>query len=436
MRRGREEHACSVPAMRVRLRGKQPEKPPILNGARRRRQTELQDAVRAGRVPKARRAFALFTQNCCAGVRPGAEHMKTVAARWRALPDCQKQLWKQAAAKELRAQIQAAVALGVRIRGRPCQPVLALPTPRPDAVGVACPIRIQYGQFRIENCEAIGQGSYGKVVRARHLASLQIVALKLGSEAGGADIAKELEVYTVLRERCPALGPFLQLLDGSCDPPCPWMALPFVESGSLRAHIAGKSSINAEAVALQLGWGLWHLHECGILHLDVKPGNLLWNPVLERLVIVDFGCSERFNPGLGYVTALSNPECEELVTPWYRAPELWLDRAVPLPPRLLRPAIDVWSYGCVLFEVTVGRPMFDSGSSRRAWCVWHREGGHQRRQIAAMIDDVPEQWWPVIWHSCHPTAAKRPKFGNDVVSLIAKLRSSAQPKPNPIQVRA
>lgn len=417
-----------------RLRGKQSPKSGAARVARRRRQTELQDAARAGRIPKARRAFALFTQHWAKGVRPGSCAMKALAARWRDLSDDERRHWQQAAAEERQKQLQAAAVLGVRIRGgrrghaagglTPAAPTTA------DHNGVACPAPIQFGDFRVENALPIGQGSYGKVARARHTSSLQVVALKIGSEAGGDDIRKEIEIYQVLREHCPALGPFLQLLGGSCNPPCPWMALPFVESGSLRSHIVGERPINIDAVARQLGWGLWHLHSHGILHLDVKPGNLLWNPAQDRLVIVDFGCAERFNPNLGYVTMLSDPECEEVVTAPYRAPELWLDRAIPVPPRLLRPATDVWSYGCVVYEVLAGKPMFDGGGTRRAWCMWHRGVRPQTQQVAAIQGSVPDQWWPVIWHACHPTADERPLFRDDVAQLLASLRScGARPRP-------
>lgn len=425
------------PPARRRLHGKQSGQEHRAVRVRCRRQTALGDAVRAGLVPKARRAFALFTQHSSAGVRPGSEHMRTIAARWRALSASERRQWQEAAAKERREQLQAASALGVHIRGGPrarkATGGLTTVAPSPDHNLAASPNSILFGDFRVEPGEPVGQGSYGKVVRARHMGSLQIVVLKIGSEAGGADILKELEVYKVLREQCPALAPFQQLLDGNCEPPCPWMALPYLESGNLRCHILGKRAVNIEAVALQLGWGLWHLHSRGILHLDVKPSNLLWNPVPERLVIIDFGCSERFNPQLGYVTTLTDPECEEVVTAQYRAPELWLDAPMPVPPRLLCPATDVWSYGCVLHEVLAGRLMFDTRSTLREWCMWHDGSRPQSRKCAAIRGGVPDLWWPVIWHACHPRAKWRPTFANDVMGVLAELRAHGA-RPTPAEV--
>lgn len=426
------------PPVHRRLHGKQSGQEQRAVRVRRRRKTELQDAIRTGLVPKARRAFALFTQHSSAGVRPGSAHMRDVGARWRALSACERQHWQEAAAKERREQLQAASALGVHVRGGPrtrkATGGLTPVAPSPERNQSSLPTTVVFGDFRVEPGGPVGQGSYGKVVRARHVGSLQIVVLKIGSEGGGADIRKELEVYKVLREQCPALGPFCQLLDGNCAPPCPWMALPYLESGSLRRHINGKRPVNIEAVALQLGWGLWHLHSRGILHLDVKPGNLLWDPMAERLSIIDFGCSERFNPQLGYVTELSDPECAEVVTAQYRAPELWLDAPMPVPPRLLCPATDVWSYGCVLHEVLTGGLMFDTRSTQREWCMWHAGLRPPSRRCATIRAGLPDLWWPVIWHSCHPKAMWRPTLANNVMGALAELQAHGA-RPTPAEAR-
>ena len=69
------------PPAHRRLHGKQSGQEQRAVRVRRRRKTELQDAIRTGLVPKARRAFALFTQHSSAGVRPGSAHMRDVGAR-------------------------------------------------------------------------------------------------------------------------------------------------------------------------------------------------------------------------------------------------------------------------------------------------------------------------------------------------------------------
>lgn len=94
----------------------------------------------------------------------------------------------------------------------------------------------------------------------------------------------------------------------------------------------------------QLLSGLQHCHENGILHRDIKPSNLLIdkNGVLK---IADFGLANFFPP------KQKRPLTSRVVTLWYRAPELLLgstDYGV---------GIDLWSAGCLLGEMFVGRPI-------------------------------------------------------------------------------
>jgi cyclin-dependent kinase 12/13 len=87
------------------------------------------------------------------------------------------------------------------------------------------------------------------------------------------------------------------------------------------------------------------LHEKGIMHRDIKGGNLLLdkNGVLK---IADFGLAREF------IRVNSAMFTTKVVTRWYRAPELLLSN-----PRYTS-AIDIWSIGCFVAEMFIGGPIF------------------------------------------------------------------------------
>jgi len=91
-----------------------------------------------------------------------------------------------------------------------------------------------------------------------------------------------------------------------------------------------------------------YIHSASVIHRDLKPGNLLVNADCE-LKICDFGLSRGFE---------SKPDenathlTEYVATRWYRAPEIMLAF------RRYTTAIDVWSIGCILAELLLGKPLF------------------------------------------------------------------------------
>ncbi|GFZ50202.1 mitogen-activated protein kinase [Saitozyma sp. JCM 24511] len=99
--------------------------------------------------------------------------------------------------------------------------------------------------------------------------------------------------------------------------------------------------------------GLKALHTANVLHRDLKPSNLLLNANCD-LKICDFGLARSAampppdagpNGGNGFMT-------EYVATRWYRAPEVMLSF------QEYTKAIDVWSVGCILAEMVTGKPLF------------------------------------------------------------------------------
>eukprot|EP01138_Halocafeteria_seosinensis_P007971 gb/GECG01008144.1/.p1 GENE.gb/GECG01008144.1/~~gb/GECG01008144.1/.p1 ORF type:complete len:232 (+),score=13.40 gb/GECG01008144.1/:1-696(+) len=89
---------------------------------------------------------------------------------------------------------------------------------------------------------------------------------------------------------------------------------------------------------------LAYMHGLDIAHRDVKPQNLLVNPETHEVKLCDFGCSKEIGRG----TSSTSYICSR----YYRAPELICGNSN------YTPAIDIWSIGCVIAEMQIGRALF------------------------------------------------------------------------------
>lgn len=203
--------------------------------------------------------------------------------------------------------------------------------------------------------ELLGEGGTGTVYRARELGLERFVALKFLQSTQLSDpsvrtrFEREAAVLSSLRH--PNIVQFYRM--GVLNNNNPYIAMELVEGRSLRALINDAGQIHPDAaisIGLQLCDAMESAHQCGVLHRDLKPDNILMlNPDQRTLhaKIVDFGLA-RFEPGNpGRVTQTG----AVVGSLHYLSPEQCKGSIVDA-------RSDVYSLGCTLFELITGKTVF------------------------------------------------------------------------------
>lgn len=203
-------------------------------------------------------------------------------------------------------------------------------------------------RFRIDS--PAGQGGMGTVYRALDLATGEPVAVKIVARADGANGARfEREVEVLSRLSHPAIVRYVAHGDGPGANEA-FLAMEWIEGPSLRERLArGPLSVEETArCALAIARGLAAAHAAGIVHRDVKPGNvMLAGGSVEQVKIVDFGVAR---------PAVKKDEItiagSVVGTVGYMAPEQARGA------RAVGPSADVYALGCVIFKCLTGRLAF------------------------------------------------------------------------------
>ena len=205
------------------------------------------------------------------------------------------------------------------------------------------------GNYQI--LEEIGRGGMGVIYRARQRHSRRIVALKRISSyhADSQDTLMRFrrEAQAVAKLDHPNILPIYEVSES--DEGVPFFSMKFAGGGSLLEAAPALRSDPRRAVALiaKVARAVQYAHEQGILHRDLKPGNILLDGRGEPLVS-DFGLA-KWLQSTEHVTRTPTV----FGTPGYVAPEQVNGSAGNL-----TPAADVYSLGAVLFDLLTGQPPF------------------------------------------------------------------------------
>jgi serine/threonine protein kinase len=204
----------------------------------------------------------------------------------------------------------------------------------------------------------LARGGTASVYLAEHEATGERVALKVLDPffCENPELVRRLLAERAISERVRHDGLLeVRLADLSADG-VPYTVMEYLDGESLDA-LVGRGPLDRDtsvaiaaiaAIAAQVAAALGALHAAGFVHCDVKPSNVLvlgrsgggdW----PRSKLIDFGVARRFDDRSPDEAALAG-------TPAYMAPEQW--RGEP------GPASDVYSLGCMLYELLTGKPVF------------------------------------------------------------------------------
>jgi tetratricopeptide (TPR) repeat protein len=278
-----------------------------------------------------------------------------------------------------------------------------------------------------EILEEIARGGMGVVYQAREPHSGRIVALKcvLGCQGDSDHVVARFrrEAETAARLEHPNIVPIYQV--GETADGFPYYTMKYAAAGSL---LAAQDTLRPQphlsvALMLKVARAIQYAHQKGVLHRDLKPGNILLDNHGEPLVS-DFGMA-RCETG----SYLTRP-LDSFGTPGYIAPE-----QADGPATRLTPAADVYALGAILFELLTGRTPFVGGNAFAvmkqsadksapkvrtfaphvdrdleiicARCL-EREPADRYPSVAALADDLQH------WLDDQPIAARSPNIGLSV----------------------
>ena len=252
----------------------------------------------------------------------------------------------------------AAVA-GVADPGRPAS---AMPATAPDdrasatqhkTTAQAAKLLGELGDYEL--LEEVGRGGQGVVFRARQKSLNRTVALKvisLGQWASKAHLKRfRLEAEAAARLEHPGIVPIHEVgeRDGSC-----YFSMKFVEGGQLD-EVARREPMpirRAAELIAKVARTVHYAHEHGILHRDIKPGNILLDAKGEPH-LTDFGLARLVESESSVTHTL-----DVLGTPSYMAPEQAVGNNAAV-----SSVTDVYGLGAVLYQLLTGQPPFAGGAT-------------------------------------------------------------------------
>ena len=271
------------------------------------------------------------------------------------------------------------------------------PSPKPGSFG-------RLGHHEV--LEVLGRGGFGIVVRAFDETLHRMVAIKvLSPQLASTSPARKRFLREARASARVRHGNVVQIYAVE-ERPLPYLVMEYIPGQTLQQRLDQTGPLEVPDVLRiggQIARGLAAAHEQGLIHRDIKPGNILLESGIEQNVkITDFGLARAADDAsLSQSGVIAG-------TPLYMAPE----QAKGEPPD---PRADLFSLGSVLYTMASGRPPFRAAT---ALAVLKRVAEDTPRPIRQIIPEVPQWLCDLIARLHAKDPARRFQSAAEVAALL------------------
>lgn len=191
----------------------------------------------------------------------------------------------------------------------------------------------------------VGKGKYGEVYEGVHVKTEQQCVVKIMRPVKEQRLKREIKILQHVYGGPNIIKLFEVVRDQDTKTPC--FVFDLVNATAFKDLQNSVTDLDVRYYMYQLLQALDFCHSKGIMHRDVKPGNVLVDHSKKELRLIDWGLADFYHPGKEYPVRVA--------TRFYKGPELLVDI------KDYDYALDVWGVGCILAAFLFKRPVFFRG---------------------------------------------------------------------------
>ncbi len=280
-----------------------------------------------------------------------------------------------------------------------------MPSTKPSHLG-------RLGQYEV--LSILGKGGFGTVFRAFDEKLHRVVAIKvLAPELAVSGTARKRFVREAQAAAAVKSDHIVSIYNVADEANPPYLVMELIDGISLEDRLKNEGALDLKEIlriGMQIAEGLAAAHKQGLIHRDIKPGNILLENGVQRVKITDFGLARAADDASVTQSGVIAG------TPMFMSPE----QAEGLP---LDQRSDLFSLGSVLYVMCTGRPPFRANTTM---AVLKRVCDETPTQIREINPDVPDWLCAIVEKLQAKKVDERFGSSKDVAELLGKHLADVQ----------